>query len=466
MKTMLFFDDHRLFGRDGLSRRYGEVKLESSFSDGYTSTDHPAAWCFKTDDGTYKLLYMAQGTTYRHLKLFCCVSNDGINFTPANLAIEGTQFDHEIPFPALDAPGCEIATVYEDKNASDPSLRYRMLFARYDDAKLRCDGNIYSSADLINWTLCEGSWSDGTEPIASLFYNEYTKKYTSVLRPFWGIRRIGYKTSENMSDFGEFKNCLISDACDAPLDELYGMYAFEYDGMFIGAIQIYSDLHGEYNAKFHNGSIYTQLAYSYDGEYWMRSLRTPFISGKDRNPSRPLAWTSGSIRLDDGDLLIYGTSSEYEHGPAFRILGTGRLDVYRVRKDGFVALCTEKGESGSLILREQLWKSGEMHLNLKAAKATVAVRCTDHDPGNCLSISEPIEGFTHEDCVPFSGDSKDWIPTWNGERSMKDLVGRTIVIEIRITDGEIYSMRGDFIDLYNTEAVRYRILGKLPNDRS
>ena len=57
------------------------------------------------------------------------------------------------------------------------------------------------------------------------------------------------------------------------------MFAFEYEGMYIGLPHLYRNLKNELNAKFFKGTIDTQLAYSYDGRYWNRSLREPFLSG-------------------------------------------------------------------------------------------------------------------------------------------------------------------------------------------
>ena len=41
---------------------------------------------------------------------------------------------------------------------------------------------------------------------------------------------------------------------------------------------------------------------------------------------------------------------------------------------------------------------------------------------------------------------------------------QTLVFEIKFEDGELYSLSGDYIDAFNTEAVRYRKLGILPQN--
>ena len=42
------------------------------------------------------------------------------------------------------------------------------------------------------------------------------------------------------------------DSSDERLSEIYGMYAFEYDGMYIGVPHIYRHLNSELNAKYKN----------------------------------------------------------------------------------------------------------------------------------------------------------------------------------------------------------------------
>ena len=106
------------------------------------------------------------------------------------------------------------------------------------------------------------------------------------------------------------------------------MFAFEYDGMYIGIPHIYRHLNSELNAKYKNGIIDTQLAYSYDGRYWQRSLREAFISGIDSKPdnlniNHNLVWVSNKQIHDDGNVYFYASASELEHGPAFLEPGTG-----------------------------------------------------------------------------------------------------------------------------------------------
>ena len=84
---------------------------------------------------------------------------------------------------------------------------------------------------------------------------------------------------------------------------------------------------------------------------------------------------------------------------------------------------------------------------------------------NVLGIAKKIAGFTHDDCIPFSGDSTEWVPQFKNGRKIDELSGKTLVFEICFTDGKIYSISGNCTDLFNTEGARYRKFGILPKSK-
>ena len=80
-----------------------------------------------------------------------------------------------------------------------------------------------------------------------------------------------------------------------------------------------------------------------------------------------------------------------------------------------------------------------------------------------MGFSEEVEGYGHEDCIPFSGDSRDWVPKFKSGKTLDDLKGRTVILEIKFSDGILYSLEGDFTNIGNIQAARYRILNKQPD---
>ena len=167
------------------------------------------------------------------------------------------------------------------------------------------------------------------------------------------------------------------------------------------------------------------------------------------------------------NIYFYCSASEYEHGPAFRQPGKGMVLVMRLRADGFISLVAESAdEPAVLATREKVWHGGELHVNLRAKRATMAVYCsseTENLGGNVLGISHLIEGCAHEDCVPFEGDSTDWVPQFKSGKTLDSLTGKTLVFELRWEDGEVWSLSGNYTDVFNTQAARYRKFGVLPS---
>ena len=466
MKKQLFFDDNGLFAIENLKREYGKTEVAATYNDPACSTDLCTGQIFKLDDGRYRMLYFAHSRLYKGMRLFSAISENGINFAPEKL-FDDKQFCHEI----LDIGGAEIPCIFEDPKAKGTDERYKMLIARLDSRKLAVADEIWTSPDLINWKQMEGiSWGDGAEPLACVFYNEKRDVYTILERPFWGIRRVGYKETSDWRNFTEYRDCLNVDALDEPRAEIYGMYAHPYEGIYIGIPHMYRGLGNELNAKYHNGYIDTQLAYSYDGRYWRRGLRKPFITGLESETYRNLmTWVTDMKKMDDGNIYFYGSASECEHGNVFSSPSdSGKIMIYKMRSDGFMPLVTEDVSYESTVAtREKIWLGGELHLNIKATKATVAVYSSSQDEavfGNALGHTRPLAGFSHEECIPFSGDSTDWIPTYSSGKILDEYKGATLVFEIKFEDGELYSLSGDYIDAFNTEAVRYRRFGVLPQE--
>ena len=462
MKTQLFFDDFNLFGRDHVKRIYGTPEKIAEYNDGICSTDYSTGHVFRLPDGKYRMLYFAHSKEFKGRKFFSAISEDGIHFIPEKFPENpDTMYPHEVTPMSRNS---EIATIYEDPSSTDE--RYKMLMAEADWNTLSIADTVYTSNDLLHWTKKENVfWGDGTEPLASVFYNKHKKTHTVVERPFWGVRTVGQKETTDFSHFTKFRHVLGVDSEEETLAEIYGMFAFAYKDMFIGIPHMYRDLHSEYNAKYHSGIIDTQLAYSEDGEYWHRSLKKPFI---DQADTYPITWIASMMQQENGDIYLYGSASKLVHGPAFHEPGTGTLFVYRLREDGFIALASEDETTPArVITREKVWHCGELHLNLSAKHATVAVYVSDESDlvsGNVLGISKPIPGYSHEDCIPFSGDSTNFVPQYKNGNQIDALKGQTLVFEIRFTDGKLYSLSGDYTDVSNTQGARYRKFGILPTD--
>ncbi len=467
MYKYLFFDDQRLYVRDGFKRCYGKPQLipGSVYFDGHSSTDLHTSFVFRTDDGKYRMLYQGNENDRRSC-CFIAVSDDGIHFMPEDvssmIAIEDRIAENEI----MPIQG-EIAAIVED-NVNDPKERYKMLLTGTPNEELYITGVVLTSPDLVHWTQIEGvCWNGGAEPITSVIYSEKKQSYIILLRPYWGIRRIGYIETKDWRTYTPYELCLQVDSLDNPNEELYGIPAFSYEGYYIGFPLMYGDFGIANHAKYSSGTIKPQLAYSFNGCNWQRSLRQPFIDGMTEESESVfgwknyLVWPASMIVDKDGSINIYASASGREHGAAFRYPGMGRIGVWKLRKDGFIGLVTENSDKEAVMAtRENIWHDGELHLNLQAKKATIAVYETIGD--DLLGTAQALAGYSHEDCIPFSGDCLDWVPQFKNDKKMEELSGKTLVIELRVTDGTVYSLSGDMTPAMNVEAARYRKCGIMP----
>lgn len=472
MYKNLFFDDQRLFGRENLERCYGEPELVATYNDGVSFTSVEGAYVFLTDDGKYRLLYQAKVEGHKGHFLFIAVSDDGIHFAPEDisncLSIEDRIASNEV----MHVPDGEIAYIIED-NINSPEERYKLLRCDTDIENVTIDDIIFVSPDLIHWKKLDGiCWhKNGTEPCMGVFYNKYRECFTIMTRPRWGVRRVGYIETKDWRTFTDFTLCLQCDSLDAPLDEIYGMPTFEYDGWYIGMPYIYGDNKSSFYAKYTGGTMKAQLAYSLDGRHWQRSLRVPFISGDMPHIAEKvgykcnLVWPSDIQRKADA-IYIYGAACDLEHGYAFDSIEGGKSSIhtYKLRRDGFIGLKTVDSSLPSfLATRENIWCGGEAHINIRANNATVAVyESSDKEYTNVGGCSDLLKGYTHDNCIAFSGDSTDWVPTFKNGKTLNDLKGKTLALEVKFESGEIYSISGDYIPVMNTEGARYRKFGIIP----
>lgn len=465
MYKHLFFDDRYLFERENVKRCYGEPKLveDAVFKDTAVSTCWSGPWVFKLDDGSYRMIYSGRDTATESMTVSLAKSKDGIHFEKELISGTSNIIMH--------IRG-EIASVFEDKFCPE-SERYKMLYTEINPDTLTVDGILYVSGDLINWNISEHRWSKDGEPVTGVFYNHKKHCFTIVKRGSWGVRMLGYTETRDWKTFSPEVLCMQQDSIDAPLEEMYGMPSFAYDNIFIGFPHIYSGFPNCMSAKYSSGFIKAQLAYSYNGTNWLRSLREPFISGvypenaSNKDFYAPMVWPT-SMLVNEDSVMIYACASKYEHGPGFHEKGAnGYIFTYKLRKDGFIALESDDKDIESVVAtRENAWHGGELHINLKAKKATVAVYTsnkTENKGMNLYGVCEVIEGYSHEDCIPFDGDSCDWIPRFKNGKTIDALSGKALAFEIKFTDGTIYSIYGDMTPLFNVEGERFRKFESLPD---
>ncbi|MBQ7176420.1 MAG: hypothetical protein IJS08_03310 [Victivallales bacterium] len=457
----LFFDDTRLLKRENLARDYGKPVSCGTFIDPRVSCGY--AWAFATrgPDGRFYLLYHGYLDGQKKIVPALAVSDDGVSFKAAEIPEDALPKQPALP-NQLDIPlpnNSEIATLFDDPTAPK-SERYKILLSDHTDLypKRFIDDYVLSSPDLFHWTrMADSCWNTrGTEPVTGCFHNPIYKTNVVLTRPDWGQRRFAITETVDWHRYSPMELCMQADSEDLPLAEIYGMTALELDGWFIGFPLIYTGFPQSFEHKFRGGTMGVQLAYSLNGRHWQRSLRKYFL-GPELDVGDGLwqmTFPTSYLKQEDGSWLIYTGSSHAPHGSTpEEILGMTAVRILRLRKDGFICLKTEKADEPSLLaLREAVWNGGDLTINLVAENATCAIYDT--------TDGVPTMVRSHEDCIPFSGDSTNWTPQWkNG--NLDDFKKKTLIVEIAMTNGKLFSIEYDAIPLMTLEGIRYRELGIL-----
>lgn len=118
--------------------------------------------------------------------------------------------------------------------------------------------------------------------------------------------------------------------------------------------------------------------------------------------------------------MLYSSFTKNEHGIAFSGNEEAAIAAFKITSDRFVELTTESNAEGILSTRENIWNSGEVHINLSCKSATFAVyESTGYD---LLGYAHEIEGYSHKDCIPFSGDTTNWTPRFKNKKTLDKLL--------------------------------------------
>ncbi len=465
MTTLLFFDDLRLNRRDNIERRIGRPRLLADAV--YRDPAHETPWGYPTvfynaDTRLWRMMY--QGLSPPVKAEYCAAllaeSEDGLHWRPRDTAGEidmpGRFASNQI-IPSGEFN--EFPTCYVDELAP-PEERIKGLVV-FSCAKHRLATRLWVSADGLHWKLKKGvEWQKpGADPATAVFWNEVRGSYTFTSRPTCSDRRIAIYETRDWQTFTKPELVIHADALDTPLTEPYGMPVIPYEGVYIGLLWLFHcvpQVKGSSPHKFLGGHVDCQLAYSLNGWHWQRTLREPFIpNGCPGEPDSGCVYPSTWAIREDGDIDLYASACTHEHGELPE--GSGSILTYRLRRDGFVYLTSTSGP-GVVGTRALAWNAGEAELNVQCSGGFVRVQVTD-------SSGEVLPGYGFDNCLPFSGDSRSWIPSWKGNRLMSSLPARTLRLEVELANARLYAIRGDFLPLTAGECWRIEQLGETPSPR-
>lgn len=461
MNLLLFFDDQWIIRRDSLKREYGKPRLipDSVYYDPNVNASIGSAKVIYDERINKYRLYYTGYIKNRDHGVFVSEGDDGIHWKPLNIAkqagIENPMAPNQcVPEEWLN----EAVAFYYVKGAEKP---YKIMASKcLYGTEWCCDCRILESADGIKFENTGFVWHNttmGCEPLGGCFFNEITNTFIICCRPIWGDRRVCYVETPDFKTFSEVTPILQADSIDEPLMDIQGMSGHWYENMAIGFVFCYH-VPTEPLDKAIDGKVDAQLAYSFNGKTFMRSLRTPFMeNGEAGDITSGMVWPSDMHIDANGDILITTPCSNLEHG-YFEKEGSGCIATYKLRKDDFIHLATDGGH-GRLCTRFLYSEDSKFSINIKCPHGIAT--CAIYDDNVLDKYRKPLEGFSHEDCIPFTGDSTEWIPEFKNH-SIAELKEKVFMLEIKLNNGILYSIRGNFIKMMATELFYYKHTGKLP----
>ena len=201
-------------------------------------------------------------------------------------------------------------------------------------------------------------------------------------------------------------------------------------GLWIGMVKV---LHDEMKADNPpdppdaQGVGWTSLAWSRDGEHWVRD-REPFFSPDPKKGAwdHAHAWIDEQLPVGNEVYLYY---AGYARGHKVNRFEERQIGLLRMKRDRYVA--REAGaEGGSFTTPLLIWNAKAVTLNADAREGEVKAQVLDEH-------SKPIPGFTFADCQPIRTDGLDAPLKWKG--SPAKLKGKNVRLQFALKSARMYA---------------------------
>jgi hypothetical protein len=483
-RVVPFFDLWKLDAWDNVELRQGEPTWvrECEYRDPSVAgrgVYFPSVW-IDEETGKWRLVYSVK---WSPLTMMAAESEDGISWKP--LPVEDADVgDGEklAPNHLLTVPGGSGGGIYHDPRATggypfrifgrqqgapvfqralaDPDHRWHRVATEEGEKRYIGEGITLVSKDGLHWELKTGGpwdWNDEDwfpEPPVFAFWNAHTKRHVMAARPGWGDRRQCLRTTTDFETWSDPELQFQPDPLDT--DGPIGMYGLPVAPVgkgagFVGLLWIFHNASSEPVKSFNQffGTMDAQLVYSYDGVRFVRGMREPFLK---LNPIAEPGCTQ--IRpcsiVEAGDRIhIYSEGHRGAHGRERSEQGQteeplSSLMLHTLRKDGWMYLAS-KGDWARIQTKPFALFSPEIRINAAAKYGEVRFQVTDEK-------SEPLEGFTFEDCVPMRGvDSVSHVLKWKDGSDLKALIDRPLRLEVKFRQAKLYAfeMAHHFLDAHD-----------------
>lgn len=346
----------------------------------------------------------------------------------------------ERPARALDIDSsinAGASVIDEGPAFEDPSARYKLTFYGEDAGGVR-GMQIWKSPDGYQWEpFVPYTAISHNHDIENAFYDPLRKRYVAIMSvstegPTWtGKRRVTMEsTSPDLLDWRKPWYILTpDDRVDSGETQFYAMNGHLVRGdLWIALVKILrDDIRASAVASDAGGVGYTTLAWSRDGEHWLRDT-APYFE-PDPAPGawdHAHAWIDFQLPVGDDVYLYYGG---YKSGHKFNRYEERQIGLLKIRRDRYVAW--EAGPIGGGF-ESPLVQIDGTGLSLNAdIKGEIRVAVLDES-------GRPIDGLGSDDCVRLSGDSLDHEVQW--KRPLAELRGRRVRLRFAMKDARLFAI--------------------------
>jgi len=371
-------------------------------------------------------------------------SKDGINWKKPNLGIfdfNGTKSNNIILANA--APVTHNFSPFPDTKPGIPKTqKYKALGGTSKSGLIA-----FSSADGIHWVKMQDEpvITDGKFDSQNVaFWSEAEQCYVSYFR-IWtktgysGFRSVGRATSK---DFLNWTATTPMTFGDTQMQHLYTNQTHPYfraphiyvaiAARFMPGRQVVSEEDAgrlNVNLKYFKDCSDAVFMSSRGGNKYDPSFMQGFI-----NPGIGLKnWVSRTnypalnvVQTAPHEMSVY-VNQDYAQP-------TAHLHRYSLRLDGFTSVYAPF-EGGTLLTKPFVFKGETLSLNFSTSAAgSVIVEITNKD-------GQPINGFSLGESNELIGNETDKRVTWNKQKQLKNLAGKTIRLRFFIKDAHVYSFQ-------------------------
>lgn len=347
---------------------------------------------------------------------------------------DGIRWDR--PARTLDVPGeiqFGVSVIDEGPNVADPGQRLK--YGWYFGDGLR----VAASPDGLNWSaLAEGTVLRHNHDISGIYRDTIRNRYVAIASvyresDFWeDKRRITMQaTSDDLVHWEPAHHIILPDKTREEGEvQFYAMDGFLQRGdLTIGMVKVLRDdlkADDPPNPPDAYGTGYTALAWSRDGEHWVRDL-DPYFE-RDMDPKawdHSHAWIDEQVPVKDKVYLYYGG---YAHGHKVNRFEERQIGLVTIKKDRYVSRGSD-AKYGTLLTPLLSLEATNLRVNATVG-GSLKIRVLDE-------AGAPIPGFDFTDMTPIQGDYLEAPVKWN--RPMSELKGKPLRLEFELITGGIYA---------------------------